>query len=110
MYMPVIYRTRAACGTAALTGEGWRRTEAPLERADAMPSEERPTAETERDANAAASLPTCRLYLISPERIDHPALFADELRSALDGGDVAAFQLRLKGVEDGAIARVADTL
>jgi thiamine-phosphate pyrophosphorylase len=53
---------------------------------------------------------TCRLYLISPERIEHPTIFADDLRAALDGGDVAAFQLRLKGVDDAAIARVADTL
>src|SRR5262245_25945612 len=52
----------------------------------------------------------CRLYLISPERIDHPAIFADDLRAALDGGDVAAFQLRLKGVADEAIVRAADTL
>ena len=52
----------------------------------------------------------CRLYLISPERIDHPSLFADELRAALDGGDVAAFQLRLKDVPDDVIARTADTL
>ena len=53
---------------------------------------------------------TCRLYLISPERIGHPAIFADDLRSALDGGDVAAFQLRLKAVDDELVARVADTL
>ncbi len=53
---------------------------------------------------------SCRLYLISPERIEHPALFASDLRAALDGGDVAAFQLRLKGVDDDAIARAADTL
>src|SRR5260370_17213697 len=52
----------------------------------------------------------CCLYLISPERLEHPAIFADELRAALDGGDVAAFQLRLKGVDDAAIARAADTL
>src|SRR5260370_25418903 len=51
-----------------------------------------------------------RLYLISPERIEHPSIFASELRAALDGGDVAAFQLRLKGIDDAAIARVADTL
>lgn len=51
-----------------------------------------------------------RLYLISPERLDHPNLFADELRAALKGGDVAAFQLRLKDVDDAAIARAADTL
>jgi thiamine-phosphate pyrophosphorylase len=52
----------------------------------------------------------CRLYLISPEKMDHPAIFADELRAALNGGDVAAFQLRLKEVDDSAIARAADTL
>ncbi len=52
----------------------------------------------------------CRLYLISPERLDHPAIFADELRAALSGGDVAAFQLRLKDVDDAAIGRAADTL
>src|SRR5881394_3526379 len=53
---------------------------------------------------------SCRLYLISPERIDHPSIFAADLRAALDGGDVAAFQLRLKGVDDAAVARAADTL
>ena len=53
---------------------------------------------------------TSRLYLISPERIEHPSIFADELRAALAGGDVAAFQLRLKDVDDAAIARAADTL
>lgn len=52
----------------------------------------------------------CRLYLISPERIEHPSIFADALRAALAGGDVAAFQLRLKNVDDDAIARAADTL
>jgi len=52
----------------------------------------------------------CRLYLISPERIEHPTIFADELRAALAGGDVAAFQLRLKDVADDSIARAADTL
>src|SRR3954466_6269472 len=53
---------------------------------------------------------SCRLYLISPEKMDHPAIFADELRAALNGGDVAAFQLRLKDVGDDVIARAADTL
>ena len=57
-----------------------------------------------------AAAPACRLYLISPERLEHPAIFADDLRAALDGGDVAAFQLRLKDVSDEAIARAADTL
>jgi len=53
---------------------------------------------------------SCRLYLISPERIEHPSIFAADLRAALDGGDVAAFQLRLKDVDDAAITRAADTL
>lgn len=52
----------------------------------------------------------CRLYLVSPERMEHPSIFADELRAALAGGDVAAFQLRLKDVDDAAIARAADAL
>ena len=51
-----------------------------------------------------------RRYLISPPRIEHPSIFADELRAALDGGDIAAFQLRLKDMPDEAIIRAADTL
>ncbi len=50
----------------------------------------------------------CQLYLISPPAIDDP--FADALRAALDGGPVAAFQLRLKGLDEHAIARAADPL
>ncbi|MFZ5779735.1 MAG: thiamine phosphate synthase [Pseudomonadota bacterium] len=57
-----------------------------------------------------SSQPNCRLYLISPEQMEQPAIFADELRAALDGGDVAAFQLRLKGVPDDSIVHAADTL
>lgn len=37
----------------------------------------------------------CRLYLITPPRLE-PRAFADTLRMALDGGDVACLQLRLK--------------
>ncbi|MBA3677775.1 MAG: thiamine phosphate synthase [Sphingosinicella sp.] len=48
------------------------------------------------------------LYLISPERIGDD--FADTLAKALDGGPVAAFQLRLKGLEDHAVARLAEPL
>ncbi|MBV8392694.1 MAG: thiamine phosphate synthase [Alphaproteobacteria bacterium] len=51
-----------------------------------------------------------RLYLISPERIDDPAAFASGLRAALDGGDVAAFQLFLPDADDTTLARAADTL
>ena len=51
-----------------------------------------------------------RLYLISPATLDHPDIFAAALRAALDGGDVAAFLLRLANADDKAIARAADTL
>jgi thiamine-phosphate pyrophosphorylase len=50
----------------------------------------------------------CQLYLISPAAIDDG--FADRLRAALDGGPVAAFQLRLKGVPEEAVLRAAEHL
>lgn len=51
----------------------------------------------------------CRLYLITPARLD-PARFADDLSSALDAGDVACVQLRLKDVDDDAVRRAAEAL
>jgi thiamine-phosphate pyrophosphorylase len=50
-----------------------------------------------------------RLYLITPAVLE-PAAFADRLTEALDAGDVACVQLRLKGAEDDAIRRAADAL
>jgi thiamine-phosphate pyrophosphorylase len=50
----------------------------------------------------------CQLYLISPAAIDDG--FADRLRAALDGGPVAAFQLRLKDVPEEAVLRAAEHL
>jgi thiamine-phosphate pyrophosphorylase len=52
--------------------------------------------------------PPCQLYLISPPVID--VIFADALKLALSSGGVAAFQLRLKGLDDDAIARAAEPL
>jgi thiamine-phosphate pyrophosphorylase len=49
--------------------------------------------------------PACQLYLISPPAITTD--FVDSLAAAFDGGPVAAFQLRLKGIDDHAIARLA---
>lgn len=46
--------------------------------------------------------PACRLYLLTPPRLDAVA-FAPILAAALDGGDVAAVQLRLKDTDDDAI-------
>ena len=51
----------------------------------------------------------CRVYLITPEALD-PLPFADRLARALDGGDVAAVQLRLKGLDDAAWRRAIDAL
>lgn len=52
--------------------------------------------------------PPCQLYLISPPVIGPD--FADRLKAALDAAPVAAFQLRLKGLDDHAIARAAEPL
>jgi thiamine-phosphate pyrophosphorylase len=51
----------------------------------------------------------CRLYLISPPKLS-ATNFITPLRAALDGGDVASFQLRLKDVDDDAIRRATDLL
>lgn len=51
----------------------------------------------------------CRLYLITPPVFD-PLRFADRLASALDGGDVAAMQLRLKDADDDLWKRAIDKL
>jgi thiamine-phosphate pyrophosphorylase len=51
----------------------------------------------------------CRLYLITPPKIE-PASFAETLAAALDGGDVAALQLRLKDCARDDILRAAALL
>ncbi len=51
----------------------------------------------------------CRLYLITPPALD-PGRFADDLAAALDAGDVAAVQLRLKPITDDALLRAIDVL
>lgn len=53
--------------------------------------------------------PTCRLYLITPPTLD-PVAFRDPLARALDGGDVACLQLRLKEADDDAIKKAAEIL
>lgn len=52
--------------------------------------------------------PPCQLYLISPPQIGPD--FVETLRAALDGGPVAAFQLRIKGLSEHEIARLAEPL
>jgi thiamine-phosphate pyrophosphorylase len=58
---------------------------------------------------AAGQDDRCRVYLITPEVFD-PLPFADRLARALDGGDVAAVQLRLKNVDDDTWRRAIDAL
>ena len=55
-------------------------------------------------------LPECRLYLISPQEIDDIEGFSLKLIDALQGGDVASFQLRLKDTSDEHIMEVAKEL
>ncbi len=58
----------------------------------------------ERDARR----PACQLYLVSPPDVGGD--FPDRLRAALDGGPVAAFQFRVKGVDEHRAARLAEPL
>ncbi|HEY4987266.1 MAG TPA: thiamine phosphate synthase [Bradyrhizobium sp.] len=52
---------------------------------------------------------SCRLYLITPPELE-PRAFSDTLKRALDGGDVASLQLRLKNVPDDAIRQATEIL
>lgn len=59
--------------------------------------------------SAADDSPSCRLYLVTPPALD-PAGFSRLLAAALDGGDVACVQLRLKEVDDDTVRRAIDVL
>lgn len=50
----------------------------------------------------------CQLYLISP--LDVGGVFPDRLARALDAGPVAAFQFRVKGLDEHEAARLAEPL
>lgn len=52
--------------------------------------------------------PDCQLYLISP--LDTGGDFPDRLRATLEGGPVAAFQFRVKDMDQHAAARLAAPL
>ena len=56
------------------------------------------------------SAPLCRLYLITPPRLDDLAGFGRVLAHALDAGDVAAVQIRLKDVDEAVVAAAVDAL
>ena len=52
----------------------------------------------------------CRLYLITPPAMPDLTAFGLELTRALEGGDVAALQIRLKDLSDPAIAEAVAAL
>lgn len=52
--------------------------------------------------------PDCQLYLVSP--LDVGGIFPDQLRAALAAGPVAAFQFRVKGLDQHEAARLAAPL
>jgi thiamine-phosphate pyrophosphorylase len=53
---------------------------------------------------------SCRLYLITPPVIDDLSAFAGTLKDALDAGDVAALQIRLKPASDEAVTAACRVL
>jgi thiamine-phosphate pyrophosphorylase len=57
-----------------------------------------------------APMSDCRLYLITPPRIDDLAGFGHLLAQTLDAGDVAALQIRLKDVPDEILAAAVDVI
>jgi thiamine-phosphate pyrophosphorylase len=56
------------------------------------------------------TVPLCRLYLLTPPRLDDLAAFGRSLAHALDAGDVAALQIRLKDHSDDEIAAAAEVI
>ena len=52
----------------------------------------------------------CRLYLITPPSLKDLAAFGRVLAAALDAGDVAALQVRLKDVPDDVVAAAVDLI
>jgi thiamine-phosphate pyrophosphorylase len=60
-------------------------------------------------ASQGVSSGGCRLYLITPPRFD-PATFRDALAAALDAGDVACLQLRLKDAGGDDVRRATEAL
>jgi thiamine-phosphate pyrophosphorylase len=59
--------------------------------------------------NSGGGRARCRLYLITPPRFELKD-FAETLARALDAGDVACLQLRLKDAPDDAVRRAAEAL
>ncbi len=56
------------------------------------------------------SEPACRLYLITPPRLEDLAAFSRTLAHALDAGDVAALQIRLKAHDETEVIAATEVL
>jgi thiamine-phosphate pyrophosphorylase len=56
------------------------------------------------------SAPLCRLYLITPPALPDLPGFARQLEAAMEGGDVAALQIRLKDVPDAEVVAAVAAL
>lgn len=54
--------------------------------------------------------PPCRLYLITPPAIPDLGVFAGHLAEALQAGEVAALQIRLKDAPDAEVRRAVEVL
>ena len=57
----------------------------------------------------------CQLYLITPPQIDNADMFLDALKAAVDAGEIACLQLRLKSMggvpaPDAEILKMADAI
>ena len=52
----------------------------------------------------------CSLYLITPPRIDNPFEWVKTWEATLDAGEIACVQIRVKGLDDDAVARIVDVL
>lgn len=53
---------------------------------------------------------TCRLYLVTPPALPDLDAFAPDLEAALDAGDVAALQIRVKPADDTEVIRAVERL
>lgn len=71
-----------------------------------MARKPRPTSKPQKSETERAP---CRLYLVTPPAFE-PRAFRDQLAAALDGGDVACVQLRLKDVSDDEVRRAGEIL
>jgi thiamine-phosphate pyrophosphorylase len=71
-------------------------------------SGEHPEDDNAGEGDSAPDRAPCQLYLISPLAVDGG--FPQRLARALDAGSVAAFQFRVKGIEQHEAARLAEPL